>query len=92
MPPNLYFEIDDAEDDWLRGIFDLIHFRFVAVFMKDPEQAFCRAFESDSSLFVSQALLLTADTGVSGPVVGSRYKRWTLPFSLATARWQTTIP
>lgn len=46
MPPNVKFEIDDVEEDWLYSTpFDYIHCRFMAGSLKDWPRLMSQAFQ-----------------------------------------------
>ncbi|KND87017.1 hypothetical protein TOPH_08370 [Tolypocladium ophioglossoides CBS 100239] len=46
VPPNVEFLVDDCEQDWLPRDVDLVHFRFVAVILKDIPGTLKHAYES----------------------------------------------
>ncbi|POR32790.1 Uncharacterized protein TPAR_07015 [Tolypocladium paradoxum] len=46
VPPNVEFLVDDCEQDWLTRNVDLVHFRFMAVILKDISGVLERAYES----------------------------------------------
>ncbi len=37
VPPNVRFIVDDAEDEWLAPDYDLVHFRCVAIILKEAK-------------------------------------------------------
>ncbi len=45
VPPNVRFYVDDAEDEWLGRDYDLVHFRFVTIVLKDVKKVLGYAFE-----------------------------------------------
>ena len=45
MPPNVEFLVDDCEQDWLERDVDLVHFRFMAVILKDISRVLGHAYE-----------------------------------------------
>ena len=47
VPPNLQFEINDAEDEWVFSQkFDFIHGRALITCFKDPAAVFRRAYDA----------------------------------------------
>lgn len=69
IPPNVRFEIDDAEEDWLHhpNSFDLIHFRFLFLAIKNLPRALGQAMRYETlirsrSLQASLRLTLSQDT------------------------------
>ena len=55
MPPNLSFQIDDAEADWTFALdsLDLVHIRHLNGAIKDWGKLFKQAYKSASSLSLS---------------------------------------
>jgi len=45
VPPNVRFLVDDCEDEWLEGDYDLVHFRCVALILKNVPRVMGYAFE-----------------------------------------------
>lgn len=45
VPPNVKFMVDDIEDTWMSGDYDLIHMRAIAPLMKDLQRLLKQAFE-----------------------------------------------
>ncbi len=45
VPPNVEFLVDDCEQDWLVRNVDLVHFRFMAVILKDISIVMEHAYE-----------------------------------------------
>ena len=45
VPPNVEFLVDDCEQDWLVRNVDLVHFRFMAVILKDISIVIEHAYE-----------------------------------------------
>ncbi|CAK7217365.1 hypothetical protein SCUCBS95973_003124 [Sporothrix curviconia] len=46
VPPNLRFEIDDVEDEWVYSVpFDFVHGRYILPSLKDPRATLQRIFE-----------------------------------------------
>jgi hypothetical protein len=49
VPPNVFFEVDDIEDDWqFSAPFDYIHCRYLTGSIKDWPRLMQQAFESVS--------------------------------------------
>ncbi|EOO03882.1 putative methyltransferase domain-containing protein [Phaeoacremonium minimum UCRPA7] len=47
IPPNLKFYVDDVEDEWVNGSgFDLVHFRSMALVLRDVHKAITQSFEN----------------------------------------------
>ncbi|KYK56525.1 S-adenosyl-L-methionine-dependent methyltransferase [Drechmeria coniospora] len=46
LPPNVEFLVDDCEKEWLVADVDLVHFRFMAIFLHDINLVLSHAYKS----------------------------------------------
>jgi hypothetical protein len=51
VPPNVSFLVDDCEQDWITRDVDLVHFRFMAVILKDVAKVLGHAYKYDLPAF-----------------------------------------
>jgi hypothetical protein len=60
VPPNLQFLIDDCEREWLHHDVDFVHFRYMAMILKDAKRVLKNAYESVCASCPSSPLCTTA--------------------------------
>jgi len=62
VPPNVSFLVDDCELDWMSEDYDLVHFRFMVMVLKNCPRVLEHAFKYDSQVGRSFAFTANADS------------------------------
>lgn len=69
VPPNLHFEVDDLEQEWLYGAdrFDLVHMRFMFMSVRDWPAALAQAYNALKPGGYLELSELALDPGPASP-------------------------
>jgi len=78
VPPNLRFEIDDADDDWVYSYrFDYIHGRYILPFVNDIPKMLRNVYESlNPGGYVEIMETLMLMEAIDASLEGTAVDRW----------------